>query len=134
MGIFSPSLEQKVMDSSATMSVLAVLLLVLAVAQPSGADTPCYTRLFSFGDSLTDTGNFRFVFPNDTLAPGLSFPYGETFFNHPTGRCSNGRLIVDFIGTPQSPVSHDPRNDQLTVAAGVLILKSMWVYVPQRPR
>jgi hypothetical protein len=104
MGIFSPSLEQKVMDSSATMSVLAVLLLVLAPAQPSRADTPCYTRLFSFGDSLTDTGNFGFVFPNDTLAPGLSLPYGETFFHSATGRCSNGRLIVDFIGTAQSPV------------------------------
>ncbi|KAM0904665.1 hypothetical protein ACQ4PT_017873 [Festuca glaucescens] len=98
MGLFSPSLEQKVMASSATMSVLAVLLLVLAaVAQPSGADTACYTRLFSFGDSLTDTGNFHFVFPNDTLAPGLSLPYGETFFHSATGRCSNGRLIVDFI-------------------------------------
>jgi phospholipase/lecithinase/hemolysin len=90
------------MASSATMSVLSLLLLVLAVAQPSRADTACFTRLFSFGDSLTDTGNFRFVFPNDTLAPGLSFPYGETFFQRPTGRFSNGRLIVDFIGTPRS--------------------------------
>ncbi|XP_051203249.1 GDSL esterase/lipase At1g28600-like [Lolium perenne] len=95
MGLFSA--QQKVMASSATMSVLAVVLLLLEVAQPSQADTACYSRLFSFGDSLADTGNHRFVFPNDTVSPGLNLPYGETFFHHATGRCSNGRLIIDFI-------------------------------------
>lgn len=60
-----------------------------------------YSSLFSFGDSLTDTGNL--------LAAGcLSFPsigqypYGMTYFGRPTGRCSDGRLIVDFIGTTAS--------------------------------
>lgn len=56
-----------------------------------------YEAIFNFGDSLSDTGNFL-------LSGALAFPvigklpYGETFFRHPTGRCSDGRLVVDFIG------------------------------------
>jgi phospholipase/lecithinase/hemolysin len=81
------------------MSVVAVVLLVLAAAQPALADPACYWRLFNFGDSLSDTGNYHFVFPDDTREPAMRLPYGETFFNRSTGRFSNGRLIVDFIGT-----------------------------------
>ncbi|XP_037411190.1 GDSL esterase/lipase At1g28600-like [Triticum dicoccoides] len=77
------------MASSATMS--AVLLLVLAAAQPARA---CFSRVFSFGDSLADTGNYRYVYGNDT---GPRLPYGETYFHRATGRFSNGRIVVDFI-------------------------------------
>ncbi|KAG6393741.1 hypothetical protein SASPL_144310 [Salvia splendens] len=54
---------------------------------------PKYDSIFSFGDSLADTGNFL-------LSGALKFPvirqlpYGQTFFRHATGRCSDGRLIV----------------------------------------
>ncbi|KAI3456177.1 hypothetical protein Pfo_012840 [Paulownia fortunei] len=67
---------------------------------------PKYESIFSFGDSLADTGNLL-------LSGALNFPvigklpYGETFFHHATGRCSNGRLIVDFLaeayGLPYLP-------------------------------
>lgn len=57
-----------------------------------------YHAIFNFGDSLSDTGNFL-------LSGALAFPvigklpYGETSFRHATGRCSDGRLVIDFIGT-----------------------------------
>ncbi|KAI3764922.1 hypothetical protein L2E82_14939 [Cichorium intybus] len=59
----------------------------------------CYTSIISFGDSLTDTGNLKQLTSGLNQKP-LNFflpPYGESFFHEPTGRCSNGRLIIDFI-------------------------------------
>ncbi|KAI3710178.1 hypothetical protein L2E82_39952 [Cichorium intybus] len=65
-----------------------------------------YDKIYSFGDSLADTGNFLHsgALTNPVIG---KLPYGETFFHHATGRCSNGRLIVDFIaekyGLPYLP-------------------------------
>lgn len=81
------------------------ILVVLLIAAGAAAHTatgacrrlPCYSRVFSFGNSLTDTGNAA-IFP---LTAGGSFtqpPYGETHFGHPSGRASDGRLVVDFLG------------------------------------
>ncbi|KAJ9536049.1 hypothetical protein OSB04_un000785 [Centaurea solstitialis] len=58
----------------------------------------CYTSIISFGDSLADTGNLKQL----ATIYNRSFlyfrpPYGETFFGQPTGRCSNGRLVIDFL-------------------------------------
>jgi len=85
-------------SSLARLLLLVVLCPYAAVVSagrydPPGA--PCYTRLFSLGDSVSDTGNLASVAPNDSV---LAFPYGETFFHRPTGRFCDGRLIVDFIG------------------------------------
>ncbi|XP_042435912.1 GDSL esterase/lipase At1g28600-like isoform X2 [Zingiber officinale] len=61
------------------------------------ASAQCYNALFNFGDSLSDTGN--------VVLAGL--PYGMTYFGHHTGRCSDGRLVIDFIaegiGLPHLP-------------------------------
>ncbi|KAL7606469.1 hypothetical protein Lser_V15G16353 [Lactuca serriola] len=59
----------------------------------------CYTSIISFGDSLADTGNLKQLTSELNQPPLHLFlpPYGETFFHEPTGRCSNGRLIIDFI-------------------------------------
>ncbi|KAG4971403.1 hypothetical protein JHK85_037824 [Glycine max] len=55
-----------------------------------------YTAIFNFGDSLSDTGNF--LASGAILFPVIGkLPYGQTFFKRATGRCSDGRLMIDFI-------------------------------------
>jgi hypothetical protein len=80
---------------------LLVLLLVAAEAFFVYADTNDYgrySRVFAFGNSLTDTGNAA-IFPVTAGGPFTRPPYGQTYFGHPSGRASNGRLILDFLGT-----------------------------------
>ncbi|KAA8541591.1 hypothetical protein F0562_022743 [Nyssa sinensis] len=52
--------------------------------------------LFVFGDSLFDSGNNQFV-DGSRPSPTNYWPYGETFFEHPTGRVCDGRIVPDFI-------------------------------------
>jgi len=60
----------------------------------------CFNSIISFGDSLTDTGNEFYLTRYRNPSPYFArLPYGETFFHRPTGRFSNGRLIINFIGT-----------------------------------
>lgn len=54
------------------------------------------SAIFVFGDSLSDTGNVIAAFP--FYADAENWPYGSTFFHAPSGRYSDGRLIVDFMG------------------------------------
>ena len=77
------------------MVAVVVAAAVLVRAAPAFA---CYTRVFSFGDSLADTGNYRFFYRNDS-DPVLRLPYGETFFHRATGRFTDGCIVLDFIGT-----------------------------------
>ncbi|MCD7464970.1 hypothetical protein HAX54_000304 [Datura stramonium] len=88
------------------MSIFMKIIIFFLIAFGFLSFVSSYNAIFSFGDSLADTGNFL-------LSGALAFPvigklpYGETFFNHATGRCSNGRLIVDFFaeayGLPYLP-------------------------------
>ncbi|XP_073022352.1 GDSL esterase/lipase 5 [Primulina eburnea] len=54
------------------------------------------TAIFVFGDSFFDPGNNNYI-NTTTLDQANFWPYGETYFKHPTGRFSDGRLIIDFI-------------------------------------
>jgi phospholipase/lecithinase/hemolysin len=87
-----------------SVAAAALLVLAAAAAQLVRAEPACYTRVFSFGDSLADTGNYGFVYGSDAREPALRLPYGETYFGNATGRFSNGRLVIDFIGTAQTPL------------------------------
>ncbi|KAF7108204.1 hypothetical protein CFC21_108726 [Triticum aestivum] len=78
---------------------LAVALLPIVGAAAGGRTGDRGTRyagVFSFGDSLTDTGN-SLRLAATRAGPSSRPPYGETFFRRPTGRASDGRLVVDFI-------------------------------------
>ena len=58
-----------------------------------------YTSIFSFGDSYTDTGNKVILYGPAAADLWINKPpFGMTFFGHPAGRLSDGRLVIDFIG------------------------------------
>ncbi|CAI0439407.1 unnamed protein product [Linum tenue] len=82
-------------------TVLVLLLLSLASSSSSAAGRPAggpITSIFSFGDSIADTGNHCYLlFRAGKRANNCFLPYGETFFRRPTGRSCDGRLIIDFI-------------------------------------
>ncbi|VAH74523.1 unnamed protein product [Triticum turgidum subsp. durum] len=88
------------------LSVCVLLLLVLAGQQQAAAKK--YAAIFNFGDSLVDAGNLVVDGIPEYLATA-KLPYGMTYFGYPTGRCSDGRLVVDFIaqelGLPLLPPS-----------------------------
>ncbi|KAI3516125.1 hypothetical protein L1887_15035 [Cichorium endivia] len=50
-----------------------------------------FPAIFNFGDSNSDTGAVSAVFGR------IRLPYGMTYFHKPSGRFSDGRLIIDFL-------------------------------------
>ncbi|KAI8528140.1 hypothetical protein RHMOL_Rhmol12G0128100 [Rhododendron molle] len=58
------------------------------VGSASGCQFPA---VFNFGDSNSDTG------ASSIALRRVPPPYGQTFFRKPSGRYSDGRLIIDFI-------------------------------------
>jgi hypothetical protein len=59
--------------------------------------------LFNFGDSNSDTGGAAAVM-GIRIAP----PEGRAFFRRPTGRLSDGRVVLDFICELRRPLSALP--------------------------
>ncbi|KAL8134864.1 GDSL esterase/lipase At5g03980-like [Apium graveolens] len=53
-------------------------------------------KIYQFGDSLSDTGNHILENPFDQCSKP---PYGSSFFENPTGRCSDGLLMIDYIAS-----------------------------------
>lgn len=61
----------------------------LILNQSSGCHFPA---VYNFGDSNSDTGGRSAAFAQ------THSPYGRTYFGKPSGRLSDGRLIIDFMG------------------------------------
>lgn len=72
------------------------IILVHPIYGSTCANAPVFDSIYQFGDSLSDTGNFMREDPTSSCS---KLPYGQgvDFFDHPTGRCSDGLLIVDFF-------------------------------------
>lgn len=72
--------------------VLCLLGVVGGEDSATSATPSCsFPALYNFGDSNSDTGGISAAFEP------IQAPYGEAFFHKPSGRDSDGRLIVDFI-------------------------------------
>nr|ADQ08656.1 GDSL-lipase [Sorghum bicolor] len=89
------------MASSASALLLAVSLAALHLCCRHGqaADAGSgngITAIYSLGDSITDTGNLVKEAPPGMFETIKHLPYGATF-GHPTGRCSDGLLMIDFL-------------------------------------
>lgn len=85
----------------ASLDSLVIFLFSTLFVTIVSSETPCpnFKSIISFGDSIADTGNLVGLSDRNQLPVTAFPPYGETFFHHPTGRYSDGRLIIDFIGT-----------------------------------
>ncbi|GJN06430.1 hypothetical protein PR202_ga24159 [Eleusine coracana subsp. coracana] len=85
----------------------AAVLFFLAVVSPV-VSSQSYNAIFSFGDSISDTGNLCTSGCPSWLTTGQP-PYGNTYFRRPTGRCTDGRVVIDFLadhfGLPMLPPS-----------------------------
>ncbi|XP_013679637.1 GDSL esterase/lipase At1g28590-like [Brassica napus] len=83
------------------MKKLVIFILSTLFLTTANSETQCrrFKSIISFRDSIADTGNLLGLSdPNDL--PHVAFrPYGDTFFHHPTGRFSNGRLIIVLVPT-----------------------------------
>ncbi|GAA0157241.1 hypothetical protein LIER_14551 [Lithospermum erythrorhizon] len=73
-------------------SRLLVMTMVLVFVSLSNSIDFNYPAVFNFGDSNSDTGG-RIAAGLESLYP----PNGQTYFQKPSGRFCDGRLIVDFL-------------------------------------
>ncbi len=78
------------------MAISVLLLGFVCFSQLSTVKCSRVSALYVFGDSLFDNGNNNLL---PTIAKANFLPYGVNFAKGPTGRFTNGRNVVDFIGT-----------------------------------
>ena len=90
--------------SSLLTASLAIQLITVAAASGATSSTAAlkkYNAMFTFGDSMDETGNICAGSSNKTELNVLTCthpPYGETYFGRPSCRWCDGRVVVDFIG------------------------------------
>ncbi|KAK9213054.1 hypothetical protein WN943_002440 [Citrus x changshan-huyou] len=101
-----------IFHSSESFPVCVILSLLLSL---SASGSSSNAALFIFGDSTVDPGNNNYIKTTSENQANYK-PYGQNgFFDKPTGRFSDGRVIVDFIAEyaklPLIPPFSDPAAD-----------------------
>lgn len=82
--------------SSLSSSWIIVLVIGIGCTSCGSSTVKKTPAFFIFGDSTVDVGNNNYINPEN---PASRPPYGQNgFFRVPTGRFSDGLIIVDFIG------------------------------------
>lgn len=77
-------------------NVVVYVVLWMKMMEMVKSQTPKVPAIFVFGDSLVEVGNNNFL---STMAKSNYFPYGIDYGSAgPTGRFSNGKTIIDFVG------------------------------------
>lgn len=76
---------------------LSILLLISAAGFITLSSIEAtVTAMYVFGDSLSGPGNN--IYFTKTIAKANFWPYGLDLNRGPTGRFSNGKILVDFPG------------------------------------
>ncbi|KAB5539057.1 hypothetical protein DKX38_016590 [Salix brachista] len=98
--------------------LLGGLLLFCIAAISTAKNSPNGSpKLFVFGDSYVDTGNW----PRNVRGPWKE-PYGKTFPGKPNGRASDGRVLTDHIASflgIESPTPYQLRNTSKNTQQGL---------------
>ncbi|CAF1928603.1 unnamed protein product [Brassica napus] len=94
---YSSSMASLASHLSKKLKNFFLITLLTTAAVTSEQQCRNFKSIIIFGDSITDTGNLLHLSEPNNLPQSAFPPYGETFFHVPTGRFSNGRLIIDFI-------------------------------------
>ncbi|KAI3455666.1 hypothetical protein Pfo_012329 [Paulownia fortunei] len=117
---FTPCKKSKETETISPMAKLPFFLILISIPAVISSLKDCRkppkpAALFIFGDSFFDPGNNNHI-NTTTLDQANFWPYGETYFKHPTGRFSDGRLISDFLAEhaklPLIPPYLQPRRNQ----------------------
>ncbi|KAK9146767.1 hypothetical protein Sjap_006670 [Stephania japonica] len=83
------------------MLIICILIITMSWSVAQAVDFS-YPAVFNFGDSNSDTGDLV-----SGLGIRLDLPNGQTYFQKPSARFCDGRLIVDFLITKNMSTAVD---------------------------
>ncbi|GFZ09701.1 GDSL-like Lipase/Acylhydrolase superfamily protein [Actinidia rufa] len=99
------------------MRLLMAVVMVVMLQCSKGVFGSQFRAMWVFGDSLVDDGNNNYL---NSIAKSNYYPYGCDLSSGPTGRFSNGKTFVDFLGEKLGLASPPPFADRATSGSRIL--------------